>query len=63
VHLFNSTLGYTHGLAGGAHVGRKLLRDRLTQIHKDVVACWNFDGEALNYLRFGVFLLDLRLYR
>lgn len=62
VHLFNSTLGYMRGLTGGAHAGQKLLRDRLMQIHEDVIACWSFDGEVLNrdHPRFKGFLLDLR---
>ena len=35
---------YARGLAGD--VGRKLLRDCLMQIHKDVITCWNFEGEV-----------------
>ena len=47
-------------LASGAHLGRKLLRDRLMQIHEDVITCWDFKGQVLNCRRFRVFRLDLR---
>jgi hypothetical protein len=59
VDLFNSALGYVRGLAGGADVERKLLRDCLMQIHVDVIACWNFDGKVLTHRRFRLFLLNL----
>ena len=59
LRFFNSTLGYTRSLASGALLGRKLLRDCLMQIHKDVITCWNFKGQVLNCRRFWLFLLDL----
>jgi hypothetical protein len=60
LHLFNCTLGYTRSLASGAHLGRKLLRDCLMEIHKDIITCWNFKGQVLNCRRFWLFLLYLR---
>ena len=60
VHLFNSNLGYMRSLASGSHLGRKLLRDRLMQIHEDVITCWDFKGQVLNCRRFRVIRLDLR---
>ena len=57
--LFDSTIGYTRSLLGGAHARPKLLRDCLEQIHKDVITCWNFKGEVLNYHRYRLFVLDL----
>ena len=58
--LFNSTIGYTRGLIGSAHLKPKLLRDYLMQIHKDFITCWNFKGGVLNYHCFRLFALDLR---
>ena len=58
--LFNSNLGYMRSLASGAHLGLKLLRDSLMQIHEDIITRWNFKGQVLNCRRFMVFLHDLR---
>ena len=54
MHLLISISGYARGLAGGAPVGPKLLRECLMRIHKDVIRCWNFEGKVLNYLTFQV---------
>ncbi|KAF8269279.1 hypothetical protein EI94DRAFT_1799447 [Lactarius quietus] len=51
-----TTLGYTRSLSGG---GRKLLRDCLTQIHKDIITCWNFKGKILYSEEFMQLMLYL----
>ncbi|KAN0138278.1 hypothetical protein V8E53_003741 [Lactarius tabidus] len=45
--ITNGMTGHTRSLDSGAHLGRKLLRDCLTQIHKDIITCWNFKGQIL----------------
>jgi len=52
----NGMSGYTRSLSGG---GRKLLRDCLEQIHKDVITCWNFRGEILDSDEFMQLMLYL----
>jgi hypothetical protein len=49
-----SISGYARGIGGGAPVGPKLLRDCLMQIHKDVIRCWNFEGNVIEYRTFQV---------
>jgi len=57
--IINGMSGFTRGLAGGAPVGPKLLRDCLMQIHKDIITCWNFEGKVLDSEEFKQLMLYL----
>jgi len=57
--IINGMSGFTRGLAGGAPVGPILLRDCLMQIHKDVMTCWNFEGNILYSEEFKQLMLYL----
>lgn len=57
--ITNGMAGYTRSLTSGAHLGRKLLRDCLMQIHRDIITCWNFKGQILYSDEFMQLMLHL----
>ena len=62
--LNNSISDYRRALMGSVPgLGQLLLRHCLEKVHKDIITCWNFKGEVLNYWNFRLHWLDLCTHR